>query len=133
VELEDAAIDRYFWDDKDASAVWRGPVRNYAKLMPLEKLSQNVTINNNNIIGTLKAGDLAVIRGIAGKGASAGIHWMLATLFRTNDANVATHLVANDPWTGRQVLIDVKTRRVVSPGFPLTDFKVDGYRVVKLN
>jgi hypothetical protein len=42
-------------------------------------------------------------------------------------------VVANDPWTGRQVLINPATKRVVSPaGFPLAGFEIDGYRPATL-
>ena len=44
-----------------------------------------------------------------------------------------TEIVANDPWTGQQVRINRSTKAVVAPaGFPLAQFKVDGFQVVTL-
>ena len=42
-------------------------------------------------------------------------------------------LIANDPYTGKQVRIHPTTKKVVSPtGFPLTTFKVTSFRVITL-
>jgi len=43
-------------------------------------------------------------------------------------------VVAHDPWSGRQVMIDPATKKVFSPAsFPLAKFRVNGYRQVTLN
>jgi hypothetical protein len=44
----------------------------------------------------------------------AGTHWMLATAVLKTGGTV-TGIVANDPWTGRQVIIDPATWRVSWP------------------
>jgi hypothetical protein len=128
-QLEAIPINRYFWNDGEKRATWQGPVTDYANLRALTTLPNAATINNSNILGALKRGDLAILRGSLATGEK---RWMLATLFRTNGANVATHVVANDPWTGKQVLINVNTRRVTTPDFPQPDLKVDAYRAVQL-
>jgi hypothetical protein len=57
---------------------------------------------------------------------------MLATLY-TSQGSGAAALVALDPWTGEQVLINLATRKLMVPsGFPLTNFKVNGYQTVNL-
>lgn len=135
--LDGVAIDRYFWDDLAQASAWTGPVTAYANLLARIDLPDATPINNANILGALKRGDLVIVicgHVTAGQDTPGRPHWMLATLFRTNPANIATHIVANDPWTGKQVLIDITSKRVTSPAnFPLKDFKVEAYRVVKLN
>jgi hypothetical protein len=56
---------------------------------------------------------------------------MLATSFIVDGGGTVTAVVANDPWTGRQVRIDPSTKTVTSPtDFPLENFKVIGFRTV---
>jgi hypothetical protein len=128
-------IDRYFWDDATQTATWAGPVTQHATLGSLLTLGPSDPINDSNIIGPLKSRNVVVIRGqydVSGGGTAT--HWMVATLFTVNDSNVTTGLVANDPWTGQQVTIDPATRQVTRPAnFPLTNFRVDAYRVMTLN
>jgi hypothetical protein len=41
--------------------------------------------------------------------------------------------VAHDPWTGQQIEIDPASKTVVTPGFPLRNFVVDGYQPVTID
>jgi hypothetical protein len=132
-ELKRVKIDTYFWNDANMSARWAGPVRRFANLGPLRRIGDAVAIGDANVIGPLKSRRVVVIRGSFRQNRERVDHWMLATLFRTNEAGDVTHLVAHDPWTGRQVLIDPATKRVVSPArFPLADFQVEGFQVVTI-
>jgi hypothetical protein len=128
-ELEATLINDDFWDDVAKTATWQGPVTSHATLLAPVTLTGPVTINDSNILGALKNRDLVILQGSLPTGEK---HWMLATLFRTDTADVATYVIANDPWTGKQVRINVKSRRVMARDFPL-DFKVDAYQVVQLN
>ncbi len=132
--LQTVAIDKYFWDDDSQTATWAGPVTTYATLGSLLSLDPATPIGDGNIVGPLKSKHVVIVRGhYDGEGGSA-THWMLATLFTTDGAGATTNLIANDPWTGTQVWIDPTTHQVVRPAnFPLTNFTVDGYRVVTLN
>jgi hypothetical protein len=96
-------------------------------------IAAKTAISDANVIGPLKSGHLVIIRGTFRQDGKAATHWMLATLFKSNSAGKVTALVANDPWTAKQVLISPTTKHVVSPaGFPLAGFTVDGYQVVTL-
>ncbi len=132
--LKAAYIDTYFWDDAQQKASWSGPVTTLASLGAVLAISGAAKIDDSNIIGAIKSGHPVIIRGTYHSGAVARTHWMLATLFKSNTGGDLLALVANDPWTRRQVLISPTTKRVVSPpGFPLGDFTVDRYQVVTLN
>jgi hypothetical protein len=66
-------------------------------------------------------------------GGGTGVHWLLATSFTIDSGGSLSQLVADDPWTGLQVRIDPATKTVVSPpGFPLANFTVDRFRVIRL-
>jgi len=130
-ELKDVKIDTYFWNDGTQAATWTGPVTGHAALGSFTAIANSSPISDANVIGVLKSRRLALIRGTHSSGIT---HWMLATLFTTDEAGSPTGLVANDPWTGQQVRIDLATKRVIVPGhFPLSDFTVDGYQPVTLN
>lgn len=126
-------IDRYFWDDSAQTASWTGPVTAHATLGSLLTLGPSDPIDDSNIIGPLKARNVVIVRGQYDTGNGTATHWMLATLFTADSSNVTIALVALDPWTGQQVFIDPTTRQVTRPaGFPLANFKVDGYVVMTL-
>jgi hypothetical protein len=82
----------------------------------------------------LRADKLAVLRGsYRTSGGALALHWLLATSLVTAANGAVTEIVANDPWTGQQVRINRNTKTVVAPaGFPLSQFKVDGFRIVTL-
>jgi hypothetical protein len=123
-------IDEFFWDDATQTATWTGPVTAYAQLGSVTDISGSQSIDDTNVIGQLKARNLVIIRGTD---ASAATHWMLATLFTSDEQGTVTALVADDPWTGTQVRIDPTTKQVVfPPDFPLSGFTVDGYQTVTL-
>ena len=91
-------------------------------------------IGETNIIGALRTGRVVEIRGTYNNGTAKATHWMLATSFIVNSTGTVTHLVANDPWTGRQVRISPSAKTVLHPSpFPLPGFTVDGYRVITLH
>ena len=126
--LKNVRIDAY-WNDTTRNAHFSGTVTTYAALGQFRAIPGATPISERNIVGQLRARRLAVIRGTV-NGRS---YWMLATSFVTNARGTVTRLVANDPWTGRQVQIDAATKKVVYPaGFPLPAFRVNGYRLIVL-
>jgi len=133
--LTDAKIDQY-WDGSAKTTNWTGPVTSHATLGTLQNIAKSSTLNNGNVIGQLKLGNLVILRGKYTKsGTQFGTLWMLATLFTTDPATGTLQwVVAVDPWTGQQVLIDYTTKQVIWPeNFPLADFTVNGYQPVTVN
>jgi hypothetical protein len=132
--LQDAPIDTY-WDDKTEHAQWRGAVTDHATRGSVMPLSNAEPIDENNVIGPLRARQAVIVRGTFKKaGGGKGKHWMLATSFVTDDAGNIVALVADDPWTGLQVQIDPETKQVVEPpDFPLAHFKLDAFQTVTLD
>jgi hypothetical protein len=132
--LRDEKIDTYFWDDSTPQTWWRGPIKTYATLGPFVSLPAATPIGETNIIGALRTRKVVEIRGTYNKRTATATHWMLATSFIVNSTGTVTHLVANDPWTGRQVRISPSAKTVLHPSpFPLPGFTVDGYRVITLH
>lgn len=127
-------IDRYFWDDAKQKATWTGPVMYFAALSGVRNMASGASIDDSNIIGSLKARNAVILRGrYTAENGKVTLHWMLATSFTSDGSGQTTGLVANDPWTGQQVRIDPTTHMVTQPAkFPLTNFRVDGYQVVTL-
>jgi hypothetical protein len=130
--LKDVSIDEYFWDDARQTATWRGPVTGYASLGPLTAIPGAQPLDLTNVIDPLRHHEPVIIRGRYRKSPSQfATHWMLATSFIVDGGGTVTAVVANDPWTGRQVRIDPSTKTVTSPtDFPLENFKVIGFRTV---
>jgi hypothetical protein len=79
----------------------------------------------------MNARNLVILRGsYRPKGGGQATHYLLGTLYTKGP----TEIVADDPWTGKQVYIDPATKTVISPkNFPLDKFKVDGYQPVTIN
>jgi hypothetical protein len=129
-DLRDVKIDRYFWHDSTETTTFAGPITQHASLGTFQNIASTQPLDDTNVIGALKTRKLvAILRGQF----SGGTHFMLATLFTLDTHGVVTAVVANDPWTGKQVRIDPRTKHVVSPGFPLTDFTVNGFQTVTIN
>jgi len=125
--LKNATISTY-WNDATQTATWSGPVTTYATMGSLVALG-TAPMNSTNVLGALKQQQLVILRGsytISGVGT--GTHWMLATMYTPNV------VIANDPWTGAQVMINAATKTVVAPsGFPLANFKVNAFQPVTVN
>jgi hypothetical protein len=127
-ELKDVKIDRHFWRDSTGTTSFAGPVAQRAIIGNVVTIG--AAANLNSVVNILKAQRLVILRGtFTGANGGTRTHWMLATLF-TKDANGnAAAIVANDPWTGRQVEIDPRSKKVVWPSdFPLANFKIDGFQ-----
>jgi len=133
--LKNVKIDRYFWKDDTQTTTWKGPVTNEASLGTLTPIASAAKLDKSNVIGQLILRNLVLLRGTyTGSGGGSATHWMLATLYTNDSDNKLSAVVANDPWTGWQVLINPQTKRVVSPAnFPLADFKIDAYQAVMLD
>lgn len=128
--LQDARINQ-FWDG--SAAVWQGAVKGHAALGAQTGIASGARLGRRNVIGPLRADRVVLLRGSYTTAAAVKTHWVLATSFTVDSAGVVTGVVANDPWTGRQVTIDPATKRVVSPvPFPLSGFTVNGFQVVTL-
>ncbi len=124
--LQNVKINTY-WNDTTQSAHWSGAVTTYATLGTLTTLG-NAALNNSNVLGALKQQKLVLLRGTYKSGSTTATHWMLATMFTPGA------VIANDPWTGSQVMINEGTKKVMLPaGFPLSNFTVDAYQPVTVN
>jgi hypothetical protein len=131
--LVDVKIDRFFWNDVTRRSVWRGPVRLYARLGRLLRIPAGTPLNNANVIRSINQRKPVILRGSYRRAnGTLGTHWMLATLYTQNSSRAVNAIIANDPFTGRQVRINPVTKRVMSSGFPLKTFRVNGYRPVTL-
>jgi len=133
-KLKNVKIDEYFWNDATQTATFKGPVKDNATLGPLGAIAGGAPLDENNVIGRMDQQELVILRGSTSKpGGGTAQHWMLGTLYTKAGGKVAA-VVANDPWTGEQVMIDPATKKVLSPAdFPLANFKVNGYRRVTVN
>jgi len=132
--LKKAKISRY-WDDASQTATWQGEVALHATLGTLKPIAAGARLDGTNVIGAMQKQKLVILRGTftTASGASA-THWMLGTLFTKDNSDKLGAVVAHDPWSGRQVMIDPATKKVFSPAsFPLAKFRVNGYRQVTLN
>ena len=132
--LKKAKISRY-WDDASQTATWQGEVALHATLGTLKPITAGARLDSTNVIGAMQKQKLVILRGTytTASGGSA-THWMLGTLFTRDNSDKLGAVVAHDPWTGRQVMIDPATKKVFSPAsFPLAKFRVNGYRQVTLN
>jgi hypothetical protein len=129
-QLKNAAIDKYFWDDEAQKTHWRGPVKDFIDLGPVVPIGADDPIDVANVIGRFDEEKLVILRGTYRRNnGSKATHWMLGTMYTEAPGGQIKAVVANDPFTGRQVFIDPETKRVTSPAdFPLDGFKVNGYR-----
>lgn len=132
--LQDVKIDRFFWNDAARKAALAGPFAAQLRLGALTPLAANARLTGANVIEALNTRRLAILRGsyTTDKGVTA-THWMLATLYTKSGAGIGA-VIANDPWTGRQVEIDPVTKKVVSPDdFPLKNFRVNAFQTAAIH
>src|SRR6185312_13114059 len=132
-QLRNAKIDGPFWDDAAQMASFRGPVTQYAMLGQLTPIPAATPIGSN-VVGPMKLGKLVLLRGTYRRpDHTLGTQWLLGTLFTRNPDRTLAAIVALDPWTGAQVMVDPTTKAVVSPApFPLRNFRVNGFQPVML-
>jgi len=132
--LKGVKIDTYFWKDATQKATWKGPVTTRATLGTLSAIPANVPLKSTNVIGQMNAFKLVILRGTYNNNGSSATHWMLGTLYTRDVDGTPAFVIAHDPWTGMQVMIDPTTKRVVWPAnFPLKNFRINGYQPVTLN
>lgn len=133
--LSDVKINKYFWHDRTEKTTYAGPVTAYATLGTLATIPSTAPINRFNVLGQMNAGRPVILRGTYKTGkTTTATHYMLGTLYTTDAQNHPHQLIANDPYTGEQVRIDLVKKTVVAPArFPLAHFTVDGYQPVTLN
>jgi hypothetical protein len=133
--LKDAKIDRFFWHDRTQTATFSGPVTAHASIGAFTPIAARAPLNDNNVVGKLKANRLVILRGSYRRpNGATGKHWLLATLFTSRANGAVVEVVGNDPWIGEQVTINLRSKTVTSPAdFPLNGFKVDGYQAVVFN
>lgn len=129
-QLLDVRIDRFFWHDARQMTTFAGPATTLVKPGALKPLGTSIA----PIVDQLDAQRLVIVRGtFTNAKGTRGTHWMLATLYTKGPHGSASAIVANDPWTGRQVEIDPVTRKVISPAnFPLKDFTVNAFQAVTI-
>jgi len=127
--LKTIKIDTTYWHDNTQTTTFNGPITSHATRGPVTTLAAAAPISAANILGPLKVNKLVLISGAS----AVGTHFMLATSYQTDAAGNVIGLIANDPFTGKQVRIHPTTKKVVWPaGFPLTTFKVTSFRVITL-
>jgi len=132
--LIDVKIDKYFWNDATQTATWTGPITAHATRGALTSLSGTTPLDATNVIGRMNQQQLVILRGTYKKSdGSAASHWLLGTLYTTADGGNLSTVVAHDPFSGAQIEIDPSTKRVLTPNFPLANFKVNGYQRVSIN
>jgi M26 IgA1-specific metallo-endopeptidase-like protein len=148
-QLDNVAIDTYFWKDATKRAVYTGPVTANATLGVLTAIAANKPLDASNVIRAMDRGQLVILRGNYGRNAdrlargasthrrppiarppaATGEHWMLATLYTKKANGLVDKIIANDPLTGRQLEIDPVSKEVVG-NFPLNGFTINGYQPV---
>ena len=127
--LKAIKIDTTYWHDSTQTTTFNGTLTSHATRGAVIALAAATPISAANILGHLKANKVVLISGPS----AVGTHSMLATSYQTDSAGTVIGLIANDPYTGKQVRIHPTTKKVVSPtGFPLTTFKVTSFRVITL-
>lgn len=128
IGLEESTIDQ-FWDDAAQKASFTGPLTEHASLGSFRKITGSTPLGSSNVITPLRSHKPVILRGRAGK----KIYWMLATSFMVDSTGALKEVIADDPWSGRQVHIDPVTKHVAKPsGVAPPDFTVDGFEVVTL-
>jgi hypothetical protein len=127
--LKNVKINKYFWHDATQTTTFSGPVTTHATLGALKPLAANAHLDATNVAGQMNVHRLVILRGTFVKSGATVTHYMLGTMYTKQGTGVKT-VVANDPWTGTQVEISPTSRMVVTPGFPLPTFKVNGYQPV---
>jgi hypothetical protein len=129
--LKGVKIDTYFWNNTTQTSSWTGPVTHYATLGTFADIGSAAPLDLSNVIGRINHRQPVILRGTYT--GSKAFHYMLATLYITDASNVVTAVIANDPFTWRQVKIDPVSKHVTSPAnYPLPNFTVTGYRPVTL-
>jgi hypothetical protein len=132
--LQGIKIDTRYWVDATQIAKWRGAVTTRATLGALTDIPAGIPLDKSNVIGAMRLGDLVILRGTFSSGGSTATHYMLGTLYTVDNRGRLAAVVAHDPWTGAQLVIDPNTKTVVAPSdFPLAGFTIDGYQPVTLN
>jgi hypothetical protein len=132
--LANVKIDKYFWDAESQSAIWRGPVRSYARLGAVIPIPAGEPLNGPNIIRRMNTEKLVILRARYRRGdGSTARHWLLGTLYTEKPNGAASAVVAHDPLTGQQIVIDPETKQVLAPlDFPL-ELRINGYQPVTVN
>jgi hypothetical protein len=132
-KLQDVTIDTYF-DDATQTTSWRGLIKQHATRGPWTQIAAAEPIGESNIIGAIRAHQTVIVSGSYDNGDGRKTHDLLATSFTDKKDGTVTGLVADDPWTGRQVLIDPISKAVTAPAnFPLQGFNVTRFQTVTLN
>jgi filamentous hemagglutinin family protein len=86
--------------------------------------SPAIAINYNTVASLLESGNPVILEGSTPYSGGTEAHYMLATALLANG-----DIVANDPWTGEQVIISPVTGRVIEqqpyalPNFTITEYK----------
>ena len=122
-------IDTSYWHDATQTTTWTGLITGHVTQGAPIVLPAPTPISLANIAGQIKANNVVVISGPS----AVGTHTMLATGYMVNGVGAIVALIANDPYTGRQVRISPTTKKVIAPaGFPLSTFTVTAYRVMTI-
>lgn len=132
-ELQEATIDTFF-DDATQKTRWTGPIKKHATRGPWTDIGAADSLGEANVIGPIRARQVVIVSGTYDNGEGRNSHYLLATSFTDKKDGTVTGLVADDPWTGQQVLIDPISKAVTSPrDFPLHGFKVKRFQTVTLD
>jgi len=114
--LTNAKIDQYF-NATSGQAVWTGPITTRATLGPQLNIAAAEALTEANVIGPLRARKLVILRGTYKLNGHTFSHYLLGTSFTVASGKV-TSVVADDPYTGKQVRIDLAAtgKNVIGPG-----------------
>jgi hypothetical protein len=132
-QLQNVTIDTYF-DDATKKTAWTDAIKQHARRGRWTQIAAAEPIGENNVIGALRAHHAVIVSGTYDNGDGRKTHYLLATSFTDKADGSITGLVADDPWTGHQVLIDPDSKAVSRPAhFPLHGFKVTRFQTVALD
>jgi hypothetical protein len=131
--LQNVTIDTYF-NDATQKTIWTGAIKQHAKRGSWTQIAKSEPIGDGNVIGALRAHRAVIVSGTYDNGDGQKTHYLLATSFTDKNDGSITGLVADDPWTGHQVLIDPDSKAVSRPAdFPLHGFQVTRFQTVTLD
>ena len=125
------------WNDAKQKTSIKGSLHGHLSpnKLKFKSIAKHTHLSSSNVTGALKAHKVVILAGsyTPPGSKSTATHYMLATLYDTTPSNGLHAVVALDPWTGTQVEISPSTKKVVTPGFPLTDFVVTQYEAFDFN
>jgi hypothetical protein len=120
--LKNIFID-YYWNGNTEVTTWRGavasrgsifsPALGSSPVLPDDGNLTPIDFGGDDILDRLVAGSSVLIHGTSSINPNG--HWMLGTSVIKDDGGTIVGVAALDPWTGRQVILNVSDWRVAFP------------------